>query len=299
MQANTSLELQLERTAERLWPHVAQAGHGALTALLGVCNRALAETARLQALPPPPPVGADVQDEQRSQIEDLRAVEEVHRRQLGALVHEKGCLNAEVRQLRARLEEMREEKAEVAVALGEALRSTSDERANRDGEGALMQEMAPVPPLVSSTPASLPSSSSCRLPLGLLPLSSAPPPRPPSSSLSPAPPPSLRPRQMVASQKRTIEALRRQLRDARPPPEQRSSNGGTAAAPAPAPASFASSAAVTAAAGGAAAASASAAAQSARGSEGGGAASPAKARQAGRAGGAQQQQQQQQQQQRR
>ena len=84
MQANTSLELQLERTAERLRPHVAQAGHGALAALLGVCNRALAETSRLQALPPPPPVGADVQDEQRSQIEDLRAVEEVHRRQLGA-----------------------------------------------------------------------------------------------------------------------------------------------------------------------------------------------------------------------
>ncbi|EOD17168.1 hypothetical protein EMIHUDRAFT_244375 [Emiliania huxleyi CCMP1516] len=101
--ANTSLELQLERTAERLRPHVAQAGHGALAALLGVCNRALAETSRLQALPPPPPVGADVQDEQRSQIEDLRAVEE-------------GCLNAEVRQLRARLEEMREEKAEVAAS---------------------------------------------------------------------------------------------------------------------------------------------------------------------------------------
>lgn len=54
---------------------------------------ALAEADALRSLPPPPPIGAEMFAEQAAELDDLRARCEVNRRQIGALVFEKGRLN--------------------------------------------------------------------------------------------------------------------------------------------------------------------------------------------------------------
>jgi len=138
-----TLEDELERAASALGPHVPREGATALAALLGVAQRALAEASALRGLPPPPPIGSDQHNAQRETIEDLRARAEVQRAQMGALIFEKGRLNAQNVQLSRRLAEAAEERARVVSALGEALRNATAEREARDGspDAAMLQQM--------------------------------------------------------------------------------------------------------------------------------------------------------------
>ena len=100
--------------------------HECTAALLASARDASQECEQLRRLPPPPPIGSDELAAQRAELEDLRAGDEVHRRQIGALVFEKGRLNG---MLQRREEEMRslgEEKAAVVAALSAALRRVTE-----------------------------------------------------------------------------------------------------------------------------------------------------------------------------
>ena len=65
--------------------------HECTAALLASARAASQECEQLRRLPPPPPIGSDELAAQRAELEDLRAADEVHRRQIGALVFEKGA----------------------------------------------------------------------------------------------------------------------------------------------------------------------------------------------------------------
>lgn len=143
MPAMGSLEEELEQAAAAVMEHVAAEGAPALASLLGVAQRALVEAAAVRTLPPPPVIGADELNSHREALEDLRARDEVHRKQIGALIFEKGRLNAEISRMKRRLDEAAEEKACTVHALGEALRRTTQEREERSwsSNGAMLEQM--------------------------------------------------------------------------------------------------------------------------------------------------------------
>lgn len=124
--------------------------------------------------PPPPPIGADVLGAQRAELEDLRAQSEVHKRQIGALVFEKGKLNGALQKREEELRSLGEEKAAVVAALGAALKRVTEER-----EDAQRQVRRAEPPVNGSGRAAAGGEAQLSA--------------------------------MVASQKRTIEALRHEL----------------------------------------------------------------------------------------
>lgn len=117
----------------------------------------------MRRLPPPPWLCAERVElaTLKEALEDHEEREAVLRKQMGAMVFEKGSLNYQLVRLTQRLDEAAEEKARAVHALGEALSRATDERDMR--QGGVGEPML---------------------------------------------------QQMVASQKRTIEGLRRELRTA-------------------------------------------------------------------------------------
>jgi peptidoglycan hydrolase CwlO-like protein len=138
-----SLEEELEQAAAAVMAHVAAEGAHALASLLGVAQRALVEAAAVRSLLPPPVIGADELNSHLEALDDLRARDEVHRKQIGALIFEKGRLNAEIARLKRRLDEAAEEKARTVHALGEALQRTTLERdeRRRSSNDAMLEQM--------------------------------------------------------------------------------------------------------------------------------------------------------------
>lgn len=102
--------------------------HECTAALLASARAASQECEQLRRLPPPPPIGSDELAAQRAELEDLRAADEVHRRQIGALVFEKGRLNGALRRREEEMRSLGEEKAAVVAALSAALRRVTEER---------------------------------------------------------------------------------------------------------------------------------------------------------------------------
>ena len=96
-----------------------------------------AEIEGLMSLPPAPPIGAEILAQKQGLLEDLSAKDEVLRRQLGALVYEKGQLNATLERRGREMEALREEKAAIVNALGAALKRVTAEKeeALRGGGG--------------------------------------------------------------------------------------------------------------------------------------------------------------------
>ncbi|KAL1507785.1 hypothetical protein AB1Y20_007395 [Prymnesium parvum] len=87
-----------------------------------------AEAAALAALPPPPPIGSEELHARDEALQAARTREETLRRQLGALVHEKGQLHAQLAEREAALLRLAEEKASIVRALGAAVQRVAAER---------------------------------------------------------------------------------------------------------------------------------------------------------------------------
>ena len=102
--------------------------HECTAALLASARAASQECEQLRRLPPPPPIGSDELAAQRAELEDLRAGDEVLRRQIGALVFEKGRLNGTLQRREEEMRSLGEEKAAVVAALSAALRRVTEER---------------------------------------------------------------------------------------------------------------------------------------------------------------------------
>lgn len=152
---------------EHMFTHV-QHLHGLLQEMQLKVEGLEAESVALRSLPPPPPIGMEEITAQQNALEDLQAKDEVLRRQLGALIHDKGQLNLQLQQRDRDLQRLAEEKASLVSALTAALKRVAAER--------------------DAIPSTARNGSAAH---------------------------AMHAEQMIASQKRTIESLRRELHERR------------------------------------------------------------------------------------